>query len=301
MSQGTRLHPLQTAQAIPVKGRSVLTRSLRNDFGALLALLVLGLIIALALLAPLVTPFDPSQQQLNMRLRPPTWWFNRGAHAFGTDQLGRDILTRIIFGARVSLSVAGAAVVFSGLLGTWLGIMAGYYGGLIDELIMRVADVELSIPFILLAIALMAIFGISLRNLIIVLVIQGWVVYARLVRGQVLSLREAEYVTALRAFGASGLRIMMRHLLPNLAASVTVVATLETANMIIIAAGLSFLGLGVNPLTPDWGAMLGDGRDYVASAWWLATFPGLAISITVLSVNVLGDALRDRFDPRLRT
>jgi len=274
---------------------------LRRNVGALVALTALGLIVLAAVLAPEVAPFDPNAQDLNLRLRPPAWQGGGSrAHLLGNDHVGRDILSRIIYGGRVSLTVGALAVLCAGAFGTVLGFLAGYRGGLLDEIIMRAVDVQLSIPFILLAIVIMAVFGVSLQNLIIVLIIYGWVVYARLVRGQVLSLRERDYVTALRVLGASHLRVMLRHILPNLVSSIVVVATLETANVIILESGLSFLGLGVDPRTPSWGTMLSDGRDYVTSAWWLATFPGVAITVTVLCINVLGDWLRDRLDPRLR-
>lgn len=275
---------------------------LRRDAGPLLALAMLWLIVLAAVLAPQVAPFNPNAQDLNLRLRPPAWQAGGNtAYPLGNDHVGRDILSRIIYGGRVSLAVGSLAVLCAGVLGTVLGFLAGYRGGLVDEVIMRTVDVQLSIPFILLAIVFMAIFGVSLQNLIVVLIIYGWVVYARLVRGQVLSLREREYVTALRVLGGSHLRVMVRHILPNLMSSLIVVASLETANVIILESGLSFLGLGVDPRTPSWGSMLSDGRDYVTSAWWLATFPGIAITVTVLCINVLGDWLRDRLDPRLRT
>ena len=263
---------------------------------------MLGFVVATAVLAPHVAPFDPNSQDLDLRLRPPAWQSGGTWRSpLGNDHVGRDILSRVMYGGRVSLAVGASAVLLAGALGTALGAWSGYRGGLVDEIIMRAVDVQSSIPFILLAIVFMAVFGVSLRNLVIVLVLHGWVVYARLVRGQILSLREKDYVTALRALGGSHRRAMFRHILPNLVSTVIVLATLETANVIIIESGLSFLGLGVDPRTPSWGSMLSDGRDYVTSAWWLATFPGLAITVTVLAINVLGDWLRDRLDPRLPT
>jgi peptide/nickel transport system permease protein len=276
--------------------------AMQRQAGPLLALVTLGLIVLGALLAPYVAPFDPNAQDLNLRLRPPTWQSGgEKGHLLGNDHVGRDVLSRIVYGGRVSLAIGAAAVLCGGVLGTALGFVSGYRGGLLDEVIMRTVDVQLSIPFILLAIVFMAVFGVSLRNLVMVLIIYGWVTYARLVRGQVLSLRDKDYVTALRVLGGSHLRAMLRHILPNLLSSLVVVATLETANVIILESGLSFLGLGADPRTPSWGSMLSDGRDYLTSAWWLATFPGLAITITVVCINVLGDWLRDRLDPRLRT
>lgn len=284
-----------------MESRTLFAPFSRSDLTVLTALCVIIATVLSATLAPLIAPADPYKQQLTAALRPPSWaWMGPGMHILGTDQLGRDILSRMIYGGRVTLAVAATAVLCSGAIGTAIGIASGYYGGILDDVAMRIADIELSIPFILFAIVFMVVLGTSLPNLIVVLVIQGWVVYARLVRGQVLALREQEFITALRALGGSNARIMTRHVFPNIASAVVVVATLETANMIIIAAGLSFLGLGGNPLTPDWGGMLGDGRDYLTSAWWLATFPGAAITVTVISVNILGDWLRDKLDPRLR-
>jgi peptide/nickel transport system permease protein len=214
--------------------------------------------------------------------------------------LGRDLLSRIVYGSRVSLVVGFAAVSIGGVLGIALGVVAGFFGGPSDEIIMALADMQLAFPTILLAIAIIAVLGPSFTNLVIVIGISGWVTYARVARGQVLSLREKEFVEAIRAQGGSRLRIIWRHILPNILAPLIVVATLDLARTIILESTLSFLGLGVQPPTPSWGGMLSDGREYLLSAWWIATFPGVALMLTALSFNRLGDWVRDVTDPRLR-
>jgi peptide/nickel transport system permease protein len=221
-------------------------------------------------------------------------------YPLGTDANGRDILSRIIFAARISLLVGISAVAIGGSLGVLAGLLAGYYGGALDALITRIADVQLAFPFILLAIVVVAVLGAGLLNVILVLGIGSWVPYARIVRGQVLSARTQEYVIAARMIGARDPSILLHHLLPNVITPAIIVATFGVAAAIIGEATLSYLGLGIQPPTPTWGNMLADGRAYVASAWWLATFPGLAIMLTVLSINMIGDWLRDFLDPRLR-
>ena len=290
-----------TSQENWLKRVSCIRRHARRHRQVLISLPIFVAIVLTAVFADHVAPHDPNAQELSRRLLPPSWAAGgSGDYFLGADQVGRDILSRLFYGGRVSLVVGVAAVFFGGILGSALGIAAGFYGGLLDEIVMRVVDVQLSIPFILFAIAFMAIVGTSTLNLILVLVVYGWTVYARLLRAQVLAEREKDYITAQRAIGSSNLRIMARHILPNVAKSIIVVSTLEIANMIILEAGLSYLGLGVDPGTPSWGTMLSDGRDYVSSAWWLATFPGVAISITVLSINLIGDWLRDLLDPQMR-
>ena len=257
--------------------------------------------LLIAVLGPWVAPYDPVKTDLAHRLAAPTLSVAApGAHVFGTDQLGRDILSRLIAGSRVTLAVAALAVVVGGVVGVLAGLCAGYYGKWVDRILMRLADVQLSFPLMLLAVLIVAALGPSLTNLIIVLALTTWVRYARIVRGEVLSLREREFVLAARAAGASSARIVLRHILPNVMTAVLVVGTLELARVIILESALSFLGLGVQPPSPSWGRMLADGRSYLESAWWLATIPGLAILLTVLSVNLVGDWLRDHFDPRLR-
>jgi peptide/nickel transport system permease protein len=263
-------------------------------FGAALLVLLLGL----ALAGPWLGLPDPTRSDLRARMLAPTLsWSGLGTHPFGTDQLGRDILSRIVAGSRVTLTIAGSAVVLGGIIGVFLGLIAGYFGGWYDRLLMRLVDIQLAFPLMLLALLVVAALGPSLHNLIAVLALTSWVRYARIVRGQVLSVREREFVQAVRAMGAGHLRILGRHILPNVLTPALVVATLELARTIVLEAGLSFLGLGIQPPSPSWGRMLADGRTYIASAWWIITLPGLALMLTVLSVNLLGDWLRDWLDP----
>ena len=255
----------------------------------------------MAIGAPLIAPHDPFAQNLDGRLAPPTWAGGARAHLLGTDQLGRDELSRLIFGARISLLVGITAVFVAGVTGVMVGVVAGFNGGLTDEVLMRFTDLMLALPFTLLIIAVVAVFGPSLVNVIIILGLTGWVPYARVVRAEVLSIREREFVAAARAVGASRLRVMLQHILPNTIASAIVIASVELANMILLESSLSFLGLGVQPPTPSWGNMLGETRNYLMSDWWLATFPGIAIAITAVSINLVGDWLRDVLDPHLVT
>ena len=268
---------------------------------ALFGLAVVAVVILSAVGAPLVTVFDPIEQDINQRLREPGWRNAAGqAHVLGTDHLGRDILARIIYGSRVALVVGLSAVLISGVLGMAIGLVSGYFGGKVDDFFMRLADIQLAFPFILLAIAVIGVLGPSLRNIIVVIGVSSWVVYARVVRGEVLSIREREFVQAAIALGSRDGRVVLHHVLPNAFTPWLVVATLDMARVIVIESALSFLGLGVQPPTPTWGGMLADGRVYLSTAWWLATFPGLAILVTVLGINLLGDGLRDTLDPRLK-
>jgi peptide/nickel transport system permease protein len=265
------------------------------------SLFILLMLIITAFFSPQVAPHNPIRERLLDRLLPPAWdqdgdW----QYVLGTDHLGRDLLSRIIFGSRVSLAVGVAAVVVGGALGISLGVTAGFFGGRLDEVIMALADMQLAFPTILLAIAIIAVLGPSFTNLVVVIGISGWVTYARIARGQVLSLREKEFVEAIRAQGGNQLRIVIRHILPNILSPLIVVATLDLARTIILESTLSFLGLGIQPPTPSWGGMLSDGREYLLSAWWIATFPGAALMLTALSFNRLGDWIRDLADPRLR-
>ena len=274
-------------------------RKLLGNSGAVFGLImVLGVIVS-AIFAPLLSPHDPILSDLDKRLLPIGQAGADPGYLLGTDYLGRDIVSRLIYGARISLVVSISAVAFSAILGTIIGLISGFYGGMIDSIFMRLADVQLAFPFILLAIAIIAVLGPSLQNIIIVMAITGWVIYARVVRAEILSLREKEFVIATRAVGGSNGRIIFQHLLPNVIPQCIVIVTLEMARMIIMEAALSFLGLGIQPPTPTWGGMLADGRVYLATSWWLATFPGLVIMLVVLGINLLGNWLRDVLDPRL--
>jgi peptide/nickel transport system permease protein len=304
MSDG-RAIALEVNQVVgPREGRQDLRRVLRELFrnrAALIGLVILLGVAASAIFAPVITPFDPIVQEITLRLKPPGWSLPGGRiFLLGTDHLGRDILSRLIFGARISLIIGLSAVTVAGTLGTLIGLVSGYRGGRVDDFCMRLTDTMLAMPFILLALAVIAVLGPSLRNIICVLGITSWVSYARVVRAEVLTLRTREFVSAARALGGEGSRIVFRHLLPNVLTPVIVIATLEVARMIILESALSFLGLGVQPPTPTWGGMLADGRAYLSTAWWLATFPGLSIMLTVLGINLLGDWLRDALDPRLQ-
>jgi peptide/nickel transport system permease protein len=283
--------------ALPVTARPRRRVSFRAVFGLSVLLLMGGA----AVFAPQLAPWDPARQMLLKRLRPPMWQ-ERGLreHPLGTDHLGRDILSRILHGGRISLGVGLTAVTLSALLGVSLGLLAGFFGGRTDAFIMRVVDVFLAIPYILLAMGVVFALGPSLFNVILVMAVTRWVQFARIVRADVLSIREREFVAGARARGNRPLRLLLHHVLPNALTPIIVVATLELAFMIIYESALSFLGLGVQPPTPTWGWMLADGRNYLATAWWLATLPGLAIMLTVLAVNLLGDWLRDTLDPRLK-
>ena len=282
--------------------RRVVPRIGVGDVPVVAAVVILVLLVAGALFAPYIAPHDPNEQDLLLRLKPPAWMTNGSANnLLGTDPLGRDILSRVIHGSRISLLVGLSALLVAGVVGVAVGLVAGYYRGRLDDWIMRLADIQLSIPFVLLAIAILAVVGASTRNVILVLTLHGWVVYARLARGQTLSLREREYVQAYRALGARDWRIATQHILPNLLSPVIVVASLEMASLITLEASLSFLGLGIQPPATSWGVMLADGRNYLSGgAWWVVTFPGLALTLAVLSINVLADWLRDVLDPQLR-
>jgi peptide/nickel transport system permease protein len=261
-------------------------------------------VVALALMAvaaPWLAPHDPLRQSLRARLSRPTMEAADGkSHVLGTDHLGRDVLSRTIWGARVSLTIGFAAVLVGGILGSMLGILAGYRGGFTDSVIMTVADAQLAFPFILLAIGIIAVLGPSFPTLIVVIGLSGWVGYARVLRAQVMVLRSREFVDAIHALGGSVGRVILRHILPNVLSSLVVVATLELARAIILEATLSFLGLGIQPPTPSWGVMVQEGREYLDSAWWISTFPGIVLMVTSLAVSRTGDWLRDMLDPTLR-
>lgn len=269
-------------------------RLLRN-FAFTSGLILTVVLVLAALAAPLLAPYDPNTQDTARRLEAPS-----NDHLLGLDDLGRDVLSRVIFGARVSLRVGFSVVLLAALTGVTLGAISGYFGGAIDVLVMRLCDILLAFPGILLAIALVAVLGPSLNNVILALATIGWVGYARLVRGQVLKVREMEYVTAAKALGAKSPRVILRHVLPNVINPVIVMATLGLAGAILSEAALSFLGLGVQPPTPSWGAMLTAGRRYLGLANHLAIFPGAAIMLAVMGLNFLGDGLIDALDPKYR-
>jgi peptide/nickel transport system permease protein len=270
-----------------------MSRSLITPKG-LFGFVILTAIILMALGADWVSPYDPLSQSLRARHEPPS-----SSHWLGTDHLGRDIFTRIIYGARVSILVGVGAVLVSGVLGTVIGIIAGYRGGLIGALLMRLADMKLAMPMILFAIAWIAFFGPGLLSIIIVIGVWGWVPYARYARGMVLTLREAMFVQSSIALGASSVSIMFRHIAPNLIGPTVVMAALQLGEAVLLESVLSVLGVGVQPPTSTWGSMVSDGRNYIDTAWWTITFPGMAITLFVLAANFLGDNLRDILDPRL--
>jgi peptide/nickel transport system permease protein len=259
-----------------------------------IAMAVLVVVATCALLPERLALFDPLQPSISARLAPP---LDRG-HLLGTDTLGRDLLSRIIYGARISAIVGISAVMLAGTVGVLLGLLSGFYGGAVDAVIARAADIVLTLPYLVLAVAVVAVFGGGLLTLVAVLVISTWVTYTRVVRGEVLVLRHSEFIEAARAIGSSNARLIRKHLMPNVSTSIIVVATQQLAAMILYEAALSFLGLGVRPPTPTWGGMVADGRTYLATAWWVSTLPGIAILMTVVAVNWFGDWLRDALDPR---
>ena len=306
-SKTVTIRPLAYNEArLAPKEVSVYTRALRSLIKRrypLVGVCILLLVLLLAIFGPSIAPKDPNRQDLFARLVAPMTPDRNGEINFplGTDSLGRDVLSRLIYGARVSLLVGFAAVMIGGSLGTFLGLLAGYFGGRLDDVIMRLADVQLAFPFILLAIMVLVVLGPGVINLVLILGFGQWVVYARVARGQVISQREKDYVEAMRAIGARDWRIMFNEILPNILAPLIVIASFNVAGVILSEASLSFLGLGVPPSVPTWGAMLADSREQLLGGkWWLAVFPGLAIMFTTLSMNVLGDWLRDFLDPRLR-
>ena len=276
-------------------------RRLRQSPVGIIGAVIVVTVVVVAITAPLIAPHDPTRLQLGRRLLPPFWLPGANpAHFLGTDQLGRDVLSRLIWGSRVSVIVGVSAVALSALIGVTLGLVSGFFGGWVDGLISRAIDSFMAIPFIVLALAVVSVLGASLPNLILVLGITGWVSFARVVRGEVMSVKERDYIAAVQSVGQRTPLILIRHILPNVAGSIIVLATLDVALTIISESSLSFLGLGVQPPTVTWGMMLSEGREHLATSWWLATFPGLAISVTVLGIIFLGDWLRDVLDPRLK-
>jgi ABC-type dipeptide/oligopeptide/nickel transport system permease subunit len=288
--------PVQT----PSSGQAALRRLLRLRWG-LAAGGILLLIVASSALAPWIAPQDPLAVNIRHRLTPPAWMDGGTTqHLLGTDPVGRDLLSRMIYGGRVSLVIGVAAVILSATIGVLLGLGAGYVGGGTDWTIMTIINVMLTFPFVLLALAVIAVLGPSLVNMIIVLGVAGWPIYARVVRAEAMALREREFVLAGRALGMSHVRIVFRQILPNLVSAIVVIATLQVAQVIILESFLSFLGLGIQPPTPAWGNMLGEGRVYMLNSWWIAAFPGLAIFVTTLAINLMGNALRDWLDPHMK-
>lgn len=250
-----------------------------------------------AAFAPLLAPHAYDAQDFSVALQPPLASLS---HPLGTDQFGRDLWSRVLYGARISLGVSVFGMLIASVVGVAAGLLSAYFGGLVDAVVMRLADVQLSFPYLILAIAFMAVLGPSLPLLVVVLAVRGWVSYARTIRGVALSLKEEEFIAAAVVAGASPARILLRHLLPNVMAPIMVLSSFELAAMMLIEASLSFLGLGVQPPTPSWGSMVSQGRDYLYTAWWLTTVPGLVLMLAVLGANQLGDGLRDLLDPRLR-
>jgi peptide/nickel transport system permease protein len=276
-------------------------RALLRRPPALFGLFCCSVVLLWALLPGLFAPLDPLDQNLERYLKAPGYVDTLGrTYWLGTDQQGRDILSRVIWGSRISLMVGITTVVVSGIIGVLLGIVAGYSGGWVDAVISRIIDTLFAVPFILLAMALVAILGASLQNIILAIALRTWIIYARVVRGEALSLREQEFVAGAKALGCGITRILLLHLVPNVMSSTIVVATLNLGRMIIIESSLSFLGLGVPPPTPTWGGMLAEGRAFLDTAWWIAFFPGVVLLLTVLGTNLLGDWLRDILDPRLK-
>ncbi len=276
-------------------------RNLRRSPVGLIGFVIVGFVLMAALFAPLLAPHEPTRLQLGQRFLPP-FWLEGGSWTYplGTDQLGRDMWSRILYGARISVIVGVTASIFSGIIGVGIGLLAGFYGGWVDSFLSRVIDTFLAIPFIVLALAVITVLEPGLLNLIIVLSVTGWVTYARVVRGEVFAVKERDYVLAARVIGVSNTMIALRHVLPNIFASVIVLTTLNVATTIIAESSLSFLGLGVQPPTITWGSMLSEGREHIATSWWLATFPGVAITIAVLGIIFLGDWLRDVLDPKMK-
>jgi peptide/nickel transport system permease protein len=264
-------------------------------------LAIVALLVLCAVFAPLLAPHSPVEGSLGERLVPPLGMEgSKSNHPLGTDRLGRDTLSRLLYGARISLSVSVVGIALTGALGSLIGLLAGFFGGWVDTVLMRIVDISLSLPGILIAVLLSVVFEPSFTNVIIVVVFLMWPSYARLVRGETLGCKQQEFVALARVAGCSDLTIMFRHIVPNLLPSILVLATLHVGYVIVLEAALSFLGVGIPPPTPSWGVMVADGRGLIEQAWWVSILPGVAILVTVLSLNMLGDWVRDRLDPKLR-
>lgn len=289
---------ISTSRSVFDQGKKI-ARGLRR--APVIPLAIIGLILFTATFAPLLTPYSTTKPSLAERLTPPVWdaegsW----DHPLGTDALGRDMATRLMFGGRVSMLVAILTLILGGGIGTAIGLFAGYYGGRLDAVLMRIADSTLAFPIILFAILLVVTLGASMANVVIAIALVLWARYARVIRGEVLALRERDFIARARVSGCSDLRILLVHLFPNTANTLLVLLTLQVGWVIIVEASLSFLGAGIPPPTPAWGAMVADGREYVDTAWWVSAFPGVAIMLTVIAFNLVGDWLRDALDPKLR-
>lgn len=283
------------------RGLIRLGRDLVRDKVALAGAIIVFVVVASAIVAPLISPHDPAAGYIGQRLKAPGFLNEAGElYILGTDQQGRDILSRLIYGARVSMMVGLGVIAVAGTVGTILGLMSGYYGGRVDDIIMRVVDTQTAFPGLLLALVIMTMIGPSARNIIIVLSINGWMVFARITRGIMLTIREKDYIDAARLIGAKDTRIMFRHAFPNLISPTLTLITLELARIILAEASLSFLGLGIQPPESSWGLMIADGRNYITIAWWLVTFPGIAIAITVFGVMTVANWLRTVTDPEQR-
>jgi peptide/nickel transport system permease protein len=297
------LWDLAIRRARPNSGRgdsqwAIAARHFKRNKPALVGIGVIVILYLVALLAPIIAPYDPIAQK---DIASTSYLHPSAAHWFGTDKFGRDVLSRMIFGSRISLSIGFIATAISITIGTLIGAIAGYFGGKIDAVLMRFTDMVLAFPRLVLLIMIVALFSPSIAVIIVVLGLTQWPGTTRIVRGDVLSLREREFIQAARSLGFGKARIILRHLIPNVLAPVIVTATLGIGNTIVLEAGLSFLGMGVQPPTPTWGSMVADGRDNLIGAWWVATFPGLVIVLVVLAFNLVGDGLRDALDPRLRS
>jgi len=283
------------------RGLIRLGRDLLRDKVALIGAGIVLAVVASALAAPLISPHDPTAGYIGQRLQPPGFVNEEGElYIFGTDQQGRDILSRLIFGARVSMTIGIGVIAVAGTVGTILGLISGYYGGRVDDLIMRAVDTQTAFPGLLLALVIMTMIGPSARNIIIVLSINGWMVFARITRGIMLTIREKDYIDAARLIGCGDLRIMFRHAFPNLISPTLTLITLELARIILAEASLSFLGFGIQPPESSWGLMIADGRNYITIAWWLVTLPGIAIAVTVFGVMTVANWLRTVTDPEQR-
>jgi len=284
----------------PTALQGSLRRLVRLRWGVAASVILLA-IVASAIFAPAIAPHDPLAVNISHRLAPPVWMEGgTPQHVLGTDQVGRDLLARVIYGGRISLVIGVAAVLISTTIGVLLGLVGGYFGGYPDWTIMTAVNVLLTFPFVLLALAVIAVLGASLGNMIVVLGVAGWPIYTRVVRAETMAIREREFILAGRALGMSHARIIFRQILPNLVSPIVVIATLQVAQVIVLESFLSFLGLGVQPPTPAWGNMLGEGRVYMLNSWWIAAFPGLAIFLTTLAINLMGNALRDWLDPHMK-